>query len=121
MAVDRPWAGVDIPLGLADTVVGHTVVVDIATGHRLAVVVDIVADRKVAAAVGIAVGCTIVAGHSRVAAHTGMDMAVVVDTVEKIAQVAYRQFVQVALEWLSQAACHNWNRNAHQVRPAVHN
>jgi hypothetical protein len=50
-----------------------------------------------------------------------MDMAVVVDTVEKIAQVAYSQFEQVALEWLPQAACHNWNRNARQVRPAVHN
>lgn len=130
MAVDQPSAGVDIPLVLADTVVDHTAVVDIAAdhtvvavvdivvGHRLAAVVDIVADRKVA--VGIVAGCTVVVVNSRVV-RIGMDMAVVADTVEKIARVAYRQSEQVVLECLPQAACHNWNKNARQVRPVVHN
>lgn len=100
LAVDRPWAGVDIPLVLVDTVVDHTVVMDIVADHTV-VVADIAADRKLAAAVvvgivvdrtvavGIAAGCMVVAVNSRVAAHTGMGMAVVVNTVEKIAQVAY--------------------------------
>lgn len=130
LAVDQPSAGVDIPLVLADTVVDHTAVVDIAAdhtvvavvdivvGHRLAAVVDIVADRKVA--VGIVAGCTVVVVNSRVV-RIGMDMAVVADTVEKIARVAYRQSEQVVLECLPQAACHNWNKNARQVRPVVHN
>lgn len=130
MAVDQPSAGVDIPLVLADTVVDHTAVVDIAAdhtvvavvdivvGHRLAAVAGIVADRKVA--VGIVAGCTVVVVNSRVA-RIGMDMAVVADTVEKIARVAYRQSEQVVLECLPQAACHNWNKNARQVRPVVHN
>ena len=130
MAVDQPSAGVDIPLVLVDTVVDHTAVVDIAAdhtvvavvdivvGHRLAAVVDIVADRKVA--VGIVAGCTVVVVNSRVV-RIGMDMAVVADTVEKIARVAYRQSEQVVLECLPQAACHNWNKNARQVRPVVHN
>jgi len=103
-----------------DTVVDHTAVVDIAAGHTVVVVVDIAAGRKVAVAVGIAAGCTVAAVNSRVA-HTGMDMAVVVDTVEKIVQVAHSPFEQAVLEGLSQAECHNWNRNARQVRPAVHN
>lgn len=130
MAVDQPSAGVDIPLVLADTVVDHTAVVDIAAdhtvvavvdivvGHRLAAVAGIVADRKVA--VGIVAGCTVVVVNSRVV-RIGMDMAVVADTVEKIARVAYRQSEQVVLECLPQAACHNWNKNARQVRPVVHN
>ena len=130
MAVDQPSAGVDIPLVLADTVVDHTAVVDIAAdhtvvavvdivvGHRLAAVAGIVADRQVA--VGIVAGCTVVVVNSRVV-RIGMEMAVVADTVEKIARVAYRQSEQVVLECLPQAACHNWNKNARQVRPVVHN
>ena len=87
---------------VADIAAGRTVVVvDIVAGHRLAAVVGIAVDRKVAVVAGIAAGCMVVAVNSRVA-HTGMDMAVVVDTVEKIVPVAYSQFEQVALEWLAQ-------------------
>ena len=128
LAVDRSWARVDIPL--ADTVVDHTVVADIAVGHtvvvagivvdhKLAAVADIVADRKVAVVVGIAADCMVVAVNSRVA-HTGMDTVVVVDIEERIAQVAYSQLERVALAWLgrlSQAVYHNWSRNARRERP----
>ena len=132
LAVDRSWARVDIHL--ADIVVDHTVVAGMAVGHtvvvagivadhKLAAVADIAVDRKVAVVVGIAADYMVVVVNSRVA-HTGMDMVVAVDIEERIAQVAYSQLEQIALEWLGwlpQAVYHNWNRNAHQVCPAVHN
>ncbi len=94
-----------------DTVAGHTVVVDIVVArmvavvdivadHRLAAVAGIVVARMVAVVVGIVVARTVVVAVNSRVAHTGMDMAVVLDTVEKIAQVAYSQSGQVALEWL---------------------
>jgi hypothetical protein len=129
LAVDRSWDRVDIPL--VDTVVDHTVVADMAVGHtvvvagivadhRLAAVADIVVDRTVAVVECIAADCTAAAVNSQVV-HTVMDMIVVVDTGERIAQLVYSQFEQVALAWQSQTECHNWSRNARQVRPVGHN
>ena len=87
MAVDQPLVGVDIPLVLVDTVADHMAVA------------GIVIDRTVAVVVGIVVDCTVAVVNSRVA-HIGMDTAVMMGIVEKIAQVVYRLFEQVVLEWL---------------------